>query len=162
VLRGQARFGRVRSSMAKGASASFLLTGSTVRLTTVQVMSALEDQFLGLWQAHYPQLTFEREFSDIKAWEADYQERYAKSKRSKRYRADFAHIESFTAVEIQGGVYSRGRHVTGSGYERDCRKYNLAYTSGWTIFLLTSQMAKEAYWHALIASHIVESLARRA
>jgi hypothetical protein len=80
-------------------------------------MSALEDQFLGLWQAHYPQLTFEREFSDIKAWEADYQERYAKSKRSKRYRADFAHIESFTAVEIQGGVYSRGRHVTGTGYE---------------------------------------------
>jgi hypothetical protein len=125
-------------------------------------LSALEDQFLSLWQAHYPQLTFEREFSDIKAWEADYQERYAKSKRSKRYRADFAHIESFTAVEIQGGVYSRGRHVTGSGYERDCRKYNLAYTSGWTIFLLTSQMAKEAYWHALIASHIVESLSRRA
>ena len=46
-------------------------------------MSALEDQFLSLWQAHYPQLILEREFSDIAAWEADYQERYAKSKRSK-------------------------------------------------------------------------------
>ena len=117
-------------------------------------MSALEDQFLSLWQAHYPQLAFEREFSDIKAWEADYQERYAKSKRSKRYRLDFAHPDSRTGVEIQGGVYNRGRHVTGSGYERDCRKYNLAYTSGWTIFLLTSQMAKDAYWHGLIAAHI--------
>jgi hypothetical protein len=118
-------------------------------------LSALEDQFLSQWQAHCPQLIFEREFSDIAAWEADYQERYAKSKRSKRYRLDFAHPDSRTGVEIQGGVYNRGRHVTGSGYERDCRKYNLAYTSGWTIFLLTSQMAKDAYWHALIAAHIV-------
>ena len=63
-------------------------------------------------------------------------------------------VDSRTGVEIQGGVYNRGRHVTGSGYERDCRKYNLAYTSGWTIFLLTSQMAKDAYWHGLIAAHI--------
>ena len=120
-------------------------------------MSALEDQFLSLWQAHYSQLILEREFSDIAAWEADYQERYAKSKRSKRYRLDFAHPNSRTGIEIQGGVYNRGRHVTGSGYERDCRKYNLAYTSGWTIFLLTSQMAKDAYWHALIAAHISAS-----
>ena len=120
-------------------------------------MSALEDQFLSLWQFHCPQLIFEREFSDIAAWEADYQERYAKSKRSKRYRLDFAHPDSCTGIEIQGGVYNRGRHVTGSGYERDCRKYNLAYTSGWTIFLLTSQMAKDAYWHALIAAHIAAS-----
>jgi len=120
-------------------------------------LSALEDQFFSLWQAHYPQLILEREFSDIAAWEADYQERYAKSKRSKRYRLDFAHPDSRTGIEIQGGVYNRGRHVTGSGYERDCRKYNLAYTSGWTIFLLTSQMAKDAYWHALIAAHISAS-----
>ena len=120
-------------------------------------MSALEDQFLSLWQVHCPQLILEREFSDIAAWEADYQERYAKSKRSKRYRLDFAHPDSRTGIEIQGGVYNRGRHVTGSGYERDCRKYNLAYTSGWTIFLLTSQMAKDAYWHALIAAHIAAS-----
>lgn len=125
-------------------------------------MSALEDQFLSLWQVHCPQLILEREFSDIAAWEADYQERYLKSKRSKRYRLDFAHPDSCTGIEIQGGVYNRGRHVTGSGYERDCRKYNLAYTSGWTIFLLTSQMAKDAYWHALIAAHIVASQHRLA
>lgn len=123
-------------------------------------MSALEDQFLGLWQAHYPQLVLEREFSDIEAWEKDYQERHAKSKRSKRYRLDFAHSFSRTGIEIQGGVYSRGRHVTGSGYERDCKKYNLAYTSGWTIFLLTSTMAKETVWHDLIADHIVRQCQR--
>jgi hypothetical protein len=117
-------------------------------------LSALEDQFLSLWQAHYPQLVLEREFSDIDAWEKDYQERYSKSKRSKRYRLDFAHLSSKTGVEIQGGVYNRGRHVTGSGYERDCRKYNLAYTSRWTIFLLTSSMAKDSEWLATIAAHV--------
>jgi hypothetical protein len=117
-------------------------------------LSALEDQFLSLWQAHYPQLVLEREFSDIDAWEKDYQERYFKSKRSKRYRLDFAHLSSKTGVEIQGGVYNRGRHVTGSGYERDCRKYNLAYTSRWTIFLLTSTMAKDSEWLATIAAHV--------
>lgn len=117
-------------------------------------MSALEDQFLSLWQAHYPQLTFEREFSDIKAWEADYQERYAKSKRSKRYRADFAHLPSRSLIEIQGGTFSRGRHVTGSGYERDARKFNLATIGGWKVFLLTTQTAKEIFWLERIAASL--------
>ena len=125
-------------------------------------MSALEDQFLNLWQAHYPKLILEREFSDIDAWEKDYQERYLKSKRSKRYRLDFAHLQSKVGVEIQGGVYNRGRHVTGSGYERDCKKYNLAYTSEWTIFLLTNAMAKDSAWLSLIAAHIVARVARLA
>ena len=89
-------------------------------------MSALEDDFLGLWQNRNPFLLLEREYSAIDSWEADYQQRYAKSKRSKRYRLDFAHPASRIGIEIQGGVFMRGRHVTGSGYERDCRKYNIA------------------------------------
>ena len=117
-------------------------------------MSALEDDFLRLWQINFPWLSLEREYSAIDRWEVDYQERFSKSKRSKRYRLDFAHSLSRTGIEIQGGVYNRGRHVTGSGYERDCRKYNLAYTSDWTIFLLTAQMAKDPFWLALIAAHI--------
>lgn len=114
-------------------------------------MSALEDQFLGLWQAHCPDLPLIREFSDVEAWEADFQERYAKSKRSKRYRADFAHLPSRSLIEIQGGTFNRGRHVTGSGYERDARKFNLATLCGWKVFLLTSQTAKETFWLEKIA-----------
>ena len=87
-----------------------------------------------------------REFSDIPGWETDYQERYAKSKRSRRYRADFAHIPSQSIIEIQGGTYMRGRHVTGSGYERDARKYNLATMCGWKVYLLTSTTAKDSNW----------------
>jgi very-short-patch-repair endonuclease len=120
-------------------------------------MSALEDQFLGLWQAHFPSLPLIREYSDVEAWEADFQERYAKSKRSKRYRADFVHLPSKTIIEIQGGVYSRGRHVTGSGYERDCRKYNLAQSCGWKVFLLSAKMAKETFWIEKIAACLQSS-----
>ncbi len=123
-------------------------------------MSALEDQFLRQWEKTIG-IPLEREYSDIPAWEVDFQERYSLSKRSKRYRLDFAHPISRTGIEIQGGVYNRGRHVTGSGYERDCKKYNLAYTSGWTIFLLSSTMAKDAKWLALIAAHISSSGAQQ-
>jgi hypothetical protein len=122
-------------------------------------MSALEDQFLKQWQAINPSLILEREYSAIDAWEADYLGRYSRSKHSKRYRLDFAHPLSRTGIEIQGAVYSRGRHVTGSGYERDCRKYNLAYTSSWTIFLLSASMAKDPFWHRLIAAHIAGATA---
>jgi len=117
-------------------------------------VSALEDQFLKLWKSKYRSIPLEREYSDIEAWETDYLERKKAKPRSRRYRLDFAHPETRTGIEIQGAVYSGGRHVRGSGYERDCRKYNIAYTSGWTIFLLTSAMAKDAIWHAMIASHI--------
>jgi hypothetical protein len=109
-------------------------------------LSALEDDFHALWKVRWPQLELIREFSDVPQWESDYQERYAKSKRSKRYRADFAHVESQSLIEIQGGTYMRGRHVTGSGYERDARKYNLAMMSGWKVYLLTSTTAKDAAW----------------
>ena len=115
-------------------------------------MSALEDQFLGLWQAKFPDLPLIREFSEVEQWEADFQERHAKSKRSKRYRADFAYLPSRALIEIQGGTFNRGRHVTGSGYERDARKFNLAIISGWKVFLLTSQTAKDGEWHERIAA----------
>ena len=125
------------------------------------IVSALEDQFLKQWQDTNPSLLLVREYSAVPTWEADFLVRHSRSKRSKPYRLDFAHPLSRTGIEIQGGVYNRGRHVTGSGYERDCKKYNLAYTSGWTIFLLSSTMAKDAKWLALIAAHISSSGAQQ-
>jgi len=109
-------------------------------------VSALEDKFHAEWKLHWPQLELVREFSDVPMWEEDFQERYAKSKRSKRYRADFALPGSRSLIEIQGGTYMRGRHVSGSGYDRDARKYNLAMISGWKVYLLTSTTATDAIW----------------
>ena len=117
-------------------------------------MSALEDKFHDAWKLHWPQLELVREFSDVPMWEEDYQERYAKSKRSKRYRADFAHLQAKVIVEIQGGVFNRGRHVQGSGYARDARKFNLAQFSNWQVFLLVTDTATDDKILQQIAEHI--------
>jgi hypothetical protein len=38
-----------------------------------------------------------------------------------------------TAIEIEGAVWTQGRHTRGSGYERDLEKYNTAATLGWRV-----------------------------
>lgn len=37
------------------------------------------------------------------------------------------------AIEVQGGVWSRGAHGRGAGIVRDYEKHNLAVTMGWRI-----------------------------
>lgn len=37
------------------------------------------------------------------------------------------------AVEIEGGVWSGGRHTRGSGFVQDCEKYNAAVEMGWRV-----------------------------
>jgi len=44
----------------------------------------------------------------------------------RRWRLDFAWPGQLVAVEIEGGVWSRGRHTRGSGFIGDCEKYNTA------------------------------------
>lgn len=83
--------------------------------------SKLEEKFLWLWKSiGGPEL--ERELKFIAG---------------RRFRADFAHIKSRCLIEIEGGVFVRGRHLRPSGYINDCEKYNLAALNGWTVFRLT-------------------------
>jgi hypothetical protein len=42
------------------------------------------------------------------------------------------------AVEIEGGVWVRGRHSRGAGLTADCVKYNEAAILGWTVIRCTS------------------------
>lgn len=55
----------------------------------------------------------------------------------RRWRFDFAHRPSMVAIEIEGGVWSGGRHTSGSGFTKDCEKYNQAALMGWAVFRLT-------------------------
>jgi very-short-patch-repair endonuclease len=55
---------------------------------------------------------------------------------TRKWRFDFAHLESKTAIEINGGVWSGGRHVRGAGYLRDREKINMATELGWRVFEL--------------------------
>jgi len=61
----------------------------------------------------------------------------------RRFRFDFAWPDAKVAVECEGGIWSRGRHTRGKGYENDCIKYNLAQASGWRVFRCTGGMLVE-------------------
>lgn len=61
----------------------------------------------------------------------------------RRWRFDWAWPDQKVALEIEGGVYARGRHTRGKGYENDCRKYNAALLQGWRVLRATTGMAPE-------------------
>lgn len=60
----------------------------------------------------------------------------------RRFRFDFADPVTLIAVEIEGGNWTGGRHTRGSGFEMDCKKYNLAALRGWKVFRFTSGMLR--------------------
>lgn len=85
-------------------------------------MSSLEAEWLTYWQQLAPNAPEPvREF------------RFCE----RRFRFDFAWVESRVAVELEGSAYTQGRHTRGVGYESDCTKYNLAVALGWRVFRFT-------------------------
>jgi len=60
----------------------------------------------------------------------------------RRFRFDFAWPEQKVYVELEGGTWIGGRHVTGAGYRRDCEKYNEAALNGWVGLRFTSDMVR--------------------
>jgi hypothetical protein len=61
----------------------------------------------------------------------------------RKWRMDFAHLPSKVAIEAEGGIWSRGRHVRGRGFEADAEKYNAAQAMGWVVFRLTAGMPRD-------------------
>ena len=51
----------------------------------------------------------------------------------RKWRFDFAWPELMLAVEVEGGIWSGGRHTRGDGFIKDCEKYNCAAEYGWTV-----------------------------
>ena len=82
--------------------------------------SKLERRFELLWRIlNGPELVSEFQFHPKRKW-----------------RADFAHIDSKTLIEIEGGIWLQGRHNRATGFIADREKYNEATLSGWRIFRL--------------------------
>ena len=52
---------------------------------------------------------------------------------TRRWRFDIASEELMIAVEVEGGVWTRGRHVRGSGFIEDAHKYCEAACLGWLV-----------------------------
>jgi len=71
-----------------------------------------------------------------------------------RMRLDRAWPVSKVAVEIHGGTWSGGRHVSGAGFQRDCEKRCLAARDGWALFEFTADMVKADEWYRILAETI--------
>ncbi len=83
--------------------------------------SPLEAKFAFLWRAlRGPALEREYRFAPPRRW-----------------RFDFAHPASRVAIELEGGVWNRGRHNRPLGFIADCEKYTAAALAGWTVVRLT-------------------------
>ena len=57
----------------------------------------------------------------------------------RKWRLDFAIVDLKIGIEIEGGVWSGGRHTRGNGFVEDMEKYNAAVTLGWVILRFTPQ-----------------------
>jgi very-short-patch-repair endonuclease len=56
---------------------------------------------------------------------------------SRRWRFDFAIPAHKIAIEVEGGVFTQGRHTRGKGYINDLEKYNRATELGWCLIRIT-------------------------
>lgn len=56
----------------------------------------------------------------------------------RRWRFDFAWPSIRLAVEVQGGVWSGGRHVRPAGFSAECERRNAAALAGWCVLEYTA------------------------
>lgn len=54
-----------------------------------------------------------------------------------RWRFDYAIPQWHIALEVEGGVWTRGRHVSPKGFLADMEKYNNATLMGWKLLRTT-------------------------
>lgn len=52
----------------------------------------------------------------------------------RRFRFDYALPDAMIAIEIEGAVWTGGRHTRGSGFVKDMEKYNIATHLGWKLY----------------------------
>lgn len=78
----------------------------------------LADSFCALWDRLGPKIPYQREF---------------RFHETRRWRFDVAWPAQKVAIEMEGGIWSRGRHTRGGGYRQDMEKNNAAAILGWTV-----------------------------
>ena len=97
-----------------------LTQAKPVTAVTTEAGSPLAAQFEHLWRTWGgPELVQEYRFHPVRKW-----------------RLDYYHAPTKTAVELEGGLYSNGRHTRASGYQGDIDKYNAAAMLGITVLRL--------------------------
>ncbi|MBL8283913.1 MAG: DUF559 domain-containing protein [Acinetobacter johnsonii] len=61
---------------------------------------------------------------------------------TRKWRADFHLKGKKVLVEVEGGIWSNGRHTRGKGYLRDLEKYNEATMMGYQVIRFSTEQVK--------------------
>ena len=105
--------------------------------------SDLELTFAGLWVSYFPDIDLYSEW------------RFAPPR---RFRFDFAHLESKVAIELQGGIFNPNtRHINGAALLKEHEKLNLAALHGWRLFYVSTKTVNDQYIYKQIATAIQQS-----
>ena len=67
----------------------------------------------------------------------------------RRFRFDYYHLTG-VAIELEGGVWTRGRHTRPSGFLNDMEKYNLAASMGILVFRIPSHDISTKWLYQII------------
>ncbi|WP_224963698.1 endonuclease domain-containing protein [Acinetobacter guillouiae] len=60
----------------------------------------------------------------------------------RKWRADFHIMGKKILIEVEGGIWSGGRHTRGKGYIGDMEKYNAAVVMGYQVLRFSTQQVK--------------------
>ncbi|WP_445536110.1 endonuclease domain-containing protein [Acinetobacter sp. G18] len=77
----------------------------------------------------------------LKACKISFEQEY-KFHPTRKWRADFLITGTKILVEVEGGIWSGGRHTRGKGYLGDMEKYNEAAAMGYTVLRFSTEQVK--------------------
>lgn len=75
--------------------------------------------------------------SQVKVVGIDPPEQEVRFHETRKWRFDLAWPDRKVAVEVNGGVFTNGRHTRGKGYTEDREKINEAQLHGWLVLEVT-------------------------
>lgn len=70
----------------------------------------------------------------------------------RKWRFDYAWPDRLVALEVEGGVWTGGRHVSGAGFVRDIEKYNAAAVLGWRVLRCQPRDLQRSQIYGLLKS----------
>lgn len=72
----------------------------------------------------------------------------------RKWRFDYCNLESKTAIEVNGAVFTQGRHTRGKGFINDMEKLNNAILAGYVVLQFTPGQMNESKTFELIKTVI--------
>lgn len=107
--------------------------------------SSLERKFDLMWERLHPGIDLDTEVGLITG---------------RKFKFDYVHHDSKVAIELNGQIWQKAGHSSGTGLLRDYEKLNLAQMQGYCVFQLAGKMITESWLEAIantIAARTLEA-----